>query len=80
MAPGLMVSAVFALALRATTGAPAESRKQVVALAPQDIRWFTPAYYTDGRPIETLGSETFVMNHSCSRVGEPCVYTDGPGP
>jgi uncharacterized RmlC-like cupin family protein len=34
---------------RAATGAPAESKKQVTALAPQDIRWFTPAYYTDGR-------------------------------
>jgi uncharacterized RmlC-like cupin family protein len=49
MAPRLMVSIVLALALRAITGAPAEPERQVTALAPQDIRWFTPAYYTDGR-------------------------------
>ena len=43
------VSVALALALGATNGAPAGSGKQVTALAPQDIRWFTPAYYTDGR-------------------------------
>lgn len=49
MASRLAVPVALALALRAATGAPAESKKQVTALAPQDIRWFTPAYYTDGR-------------------------------
>jgi quercetin dioxygenase-like cupin family protein len=50
MALRLTVSVAFALALAAPAGAPAESKKQVTALAPQDIRWwFTPAYYTDGR-------------------------------
>jgi quercetin dioxygenase-like cupin family protein len=49
MAARLTVSVALALALRPTTGAPAESKKQVTALAPQDIQWFTPAYYTDGR-------------------------------
>jgi len=45
----LTVSVALALALRAGTGAPVESTKQVTAFTPQDIRWFTPAYYTDGR-------------------------------
>lgn len=47
LAPTFLVA--LALALGATTGAPEESKKQVTAIAPQDIRWFTPAYYTDGR-------------------------------
>ncbi len=47
--PRLTASVALAVALGATTGAPAESTKQVTALTPQDIRWFTPAYYTDGR-------------------------------
>jgi uncharacterized RmlC-like cupin family protein len=47
--PRLTLSIALALALRATAGAPTESTKQVTALTPQDVRWFTPAYYTDGR-------------------------------
>lgn len=39
----------LALALPATRGEPAEPRRQVTAVAPKDIRWSTPAYYTDGR-------------------------------
>ena len=27
----------------------AETTREAVALRPQDVRWFTPAYYTDGR-------------------------------
>jgi hypothetical protein len=27
----------------------AETRRQVIALRPQGITWFTPPYYTDGR-------------------------------
>jgi uncharacterized RmlC-like cupin family protein len=49
MALRLTASVALALALGGATGAPAESKKQVTALAPQDIRWLTPAYYTDGR-------------------------------
>jgi quercetin dioxygenase-like cupin family protein len=30
-------------------GLIAETRKEAIALRPQDIQWFTPAYYTDGR-------------------------------
>lgn len=45
----LTVAVVLALALPATHGEPAEPRQQVTALAPKDIRWSTPAYYTDGR-------------------------------
>jgi quercetin dioxygenase-like cupin family protein len=45
----LTASVALALALRAAAGAPVEPKKAVIALAPQDIRWFTPSYYTDGR-------------------------------
>ena len=45
----LTVSVALALALGAAASAPTESKKQVTALAPQDIRSFTPPYYTDGR-------------------------------
>jgi len=40
---------VLALALRASGGTSAQTSPQLTALAPQDIRWFTPSYYTDGR-------------------------------
>jgi quercetin dioxygenase-like cupin family protein len=49
MARRLTASVALALALRAAAGAPSEPTKPVIALAPQDIRWFTPSYYTDGR-------------------------------
>jgi quercetin dioxygenase-like cupin family protein len=49
MTPRLTVVLALALTLGATSGAPAESPKQVTALAPQDIRWFSPPYYADGR-------------------------------
>jgi uncharacterized RmlC-like cupin family protein len=45
----LTVAVVLALALPATHGEPAEPKQQVTALASKDIRWSTPAYYTDGR-------------------------------
>ena len=45
----LTVAVVVGLALPSTPGAPAEPTRHVTALVPQDIRWFTPTYYTDGR-------------------------------
>lgn len=44
----LTVAVVLALALPANHGESAEPKQQVTALAPKDIRWSTPAYYTDG--------------------------------
>ena len=46
---GVTVAVVFALALGAHLGAPAEPAKRVTALAPSEVRWVTPSYYTDGR-------------------------------
>ena len=46
---GVTVAVVFALALGAHLGAPAEPAKGVIALAPSEVRWVTPSYYTDGR-------------------------------
>lgn len=69
--PRLTASVVLALALRATTGAPAESKKQVTALAPQDIRWFTPAYYTDGRQRAHLRGDSSKGGDWIDRVSIP---------
>jgi anti-sigma factor ChrR (cupin superfamily) len=71
MAPRLTVSLALALALRATTGASAESEKQVTALAPQDIRWFTPAYYTDGRQRAHLRGDSSKGGDWIDRVRIP---------
>ena len=68
---GLAVSVALALAPGATTGAPAESKKQVTALAPQDIRWFTPAYYTDGRQRAQLHGDSSKGGDWIDRVRIP---------
>ena len=67
----LAVPLVFALALRATLGAPAEPTKQVTALAPQDIRWVTPPYYTDGRQRAYLRGDSSEGGDWIDRVRIP---------
>src|SRR5262249_60498245 len=52
------VVAVPVLALRTAPGTSAEASKQVTALAPEDIRWFTPSYYTDGRQRAQLRGDS----------------------
>jgi uncharacterized RmlC-like cupin family protein len=69
--PRLTVSVALVLALRATTGAPAESTKQVTALTPQDVRWFTPAYYTDGRQRAHLRGDSSKGGDWIDRVRIP---------
>ena len=71
MALRLRAPVALALALGATTGAPAESQKQLVALAPQDIRWFTPAYYTDGRQRAHLRGDSSKGGDWIDRVRIP---------
>ena len=44
-----IVATVLELALRTSAAMSAEATRPVTALAPQDIQWFTPSYYTDGR-------------------------------
>ena len=65
------VALVFTLALRATLGAPAEPGKQVTALAPPDIRWFTPPYYTDGRQRAYLRGDSSKGGDWIDRVRIP---------
>ncbi len=67
----LRVGFVLALALRATSGAPAEPNKQVTALTPQDIRWFTPTYYTDGRQRAHLRGDSSKGGDWIDRVRIP---------
>jgi quercetin dioxygenase-like cupin family protein len=53
-----IVATVLVLALRTSTGRSAEVTGEVTALAPQDIRWFTPSYYTDGRQRANLRGDS----------------------
>lgn len=69
--PFLTVSVALALALRAMAGAPLASQKQVTALAPQDIRWFTPTYYTDGRQRAHLRGDSSKGGDWIDRVKIP---------
>jgi len=66
----LAVPLAFALALRAL-GAPAEPTKQVTALAPQDIQWITPSYYTDGRQRAYLRGDSSKGGDWIDRVRIP---------
>ena len=67
----LRVGFVLVLALRATSDAPAEPNKQVTALTPQDIRWFSPAYYTDGRQRAHLRGDSSKGGDWTDRVRIP---------
>src|SRR6185503_5964841 len=67
----LTILIALALALRATIGTPAEAQKQITALAPQDIQWFTPAYYTDGRQRAHLRGDSSKGGDWIDRVRIP---------
>lgn len=44
---------------------------QVIALTPQDIRWFTPSYYTDGRQRAHLRGDSSKGGEWIDRVRIP---------
>ena len=44
---------------------------QVIALTPQDIRWFTPSYYTDGRQRAHLRGDSSKGGDWIDRVRIP---------
>jgi hypothetical protein len=67
----LRVGLVLALSFRAASGAPAEANKHVTALTPQDIRWFTPSYYTDGRQRAHLSGDSSKGGDWTDRVRLP---------
>jgi len=66
----LIVAAVVALALRSSAGT-SEATRQVTALAPRDIRWFTPSYYTDGRQRAQLRGDSSKGGSWIDRVKIP---------
>jgi hypothetical protein len=70
-AAGATVAVVFTLALGAPLGAPAEPTKRVIALAPPDIRWVTPPYYTDGRQRAYLRGDSTKGGDWIDRVRIP---------
>src|SRR5262249_33431019 len=53
-----ILATVLALALRTYAGTSAEPTGQVTAVAPEDVRWFTPSYYTDGRQRAQLRGDS----------------------
>ena len=55
-----VLAVVFASPLDVIAGGPAAPHKHVTAWTPQDIRWFTPAYYTDGRQRAQLYGDSRV--------------------
>ena len=67
----LTVPVVLALALPAATGDAVGPNQQVIALAPQDIQWFTPAYYTDGRQRAHLRGDSSKGGDWIDRVKIP---------
>ena len=71
MAPRHWLAIALALALPAITGVRAQSQKQVTALRPQDIQWFTPAYYADGRQRAHLQGDSSKGGDWIDRVKIP---------
>jgi len=67
----LTILIAVVLALRTITGTPAQSQKPVTALAPQDIQWFTPDYYTDGRQRAHLRGDSSKGGDWIDRVKIP---------
>src|SRR5262245_17402824 len=59
------------LALRATPGGSADQKEEITALAPQDIRWFTPSYYKDGRQRAHLRGDSAKGGEWIDRVRIP---------
>jgi quercetin dioxygenase-like cupin family protein len=49
----------------------AETRKEAIALRPQDIQWFTPDYYTDGRQRAHLHGDSAKGGDWIDRVRIP---------
>jgi hypothetical protein len=69
----LAIVVVVGLVLQGTTGAPADPSKQVTALVPADIQWFTPPYYTDGRQRALLrGDERWRVDAKDDETGRLC--------
>jgi mannose-6-phosphate isomerase-like protein (cupin superfamily) len=67
----LFAAGVLALAVQTAASAPAEPKKQVTALEPQDIRWFTPPFYTDGRQRASLRGDSSKGGDWIDRVKIP---------
>ena len=53
-----IIATAFALALRTSASTSDGATSKVMAWAPQDIRWFTPSYYTDGRQRAQLRGDS----------------------
>lgn len=48
-----------------------ETKQEAIALRPQDIRWFTPSYYTDGRQRAQLHGDSSKGGDWIDRVRIP---------
>lgn len=50
----------LALAIKSATSSAGQSNKRVRGTTPDEVRWFTPAYYTDGRERAKLFGDSSV--------------------
>jgi quercetin dioxygenase-like cupin family protein len=52
-------SIIVAIAIVSTVAWSNQKKKNIIGLRPEDIKWFTPAYYTDGRQrAQLFGNST----------------------
>lgn len=51
-------SVTLVAAVACATILAAQNKKEIVALTPDDVRWFTPPYYNDGRQRAQLSGDS----------------------
>lgn len=79
----LFTAAIVAFTLSAgmlATTSRAENKKRIIALTPEQVRWFTPSYYKDGRErAQLLGDSsqggTWVDRVKIPRGGQILAHT-----
>lgn len=61
----------FVVAAAWATSSGEQSKKEIVALTPDKVRWFTPPYYTDGRQRAHLVGDSSQGENWIDRVKIP---------
>lgn len=70
----MLAAPVFALITTAAITFPSadSSKKEITAITPQQVRWFTPSYYTDGRQrAQLLGDSSQASSQADTQGGAP---------
>lgn len=68
-----LVAAMVTIAVAAawSTGLAEGNKKEIVGLTPEEVRWFTPPYYTDGRQRAKLFGDSSQDGAWIDRVKMP---------